>query len=154
VDSLCDNLALVGRRTGTVLLSLGLSLVVAGPVADLGGATVGPRLNLTKLKSCLSRDAFGQQDTTGTRSFSVTLPSLIDQNVNALVVLSGSEPHPSTVTTVITRGRKPSFSERFANIRIDAYVFHENGVKPLPKAMASLTHEVVKDIGSCVATSH
>ena len=96
----------------------------------------------------------GLPDTTGVRSKAFSYGVDLDPNVVALVVVSGTNPHPGITTSMLTRGRKPFMTKRFANLRIDAYVFHRNGVMPVPHAMASAARMVTKTVNLCVAVSH
>lgn len=137
-------------RIAVTLLALVALAFPAAAVSQTGGV---PSLKLARLKSCLKADAYGLQNDIGVRSTTYAFVTDLDPNVNALIVLSGHNPNPNTVTRIVTGGRKPVISQRFANIRIDAYVFFRNGVRPLPKAITSLTHEVIGDVRTCVAAA-
>jgi hypothetical protein len=143
-------LSVVGATMGC-LLSLGLVEESAFGAVSRTSA-VGPPLKTAKLTSCFQRYA-GLPEGSGIRSMAFDFATDLDPNVDGFVVVSGRNPHPSTATAIIIGGRKPLMTWRFANVRIDAYVFHKNGIAPAPHAMASLQHEVIRDVNTCAATS-
>ena len=136
----------------TVGVALGLLLLV-GVLAISSNASVGPRLSLIKLRTCLSGD--GQEDV-GVRSFGYTVYGRLDDNAVELIVVSGHNPRPGRITAILTTGRKPRSRVAFANVVITAFgpfVHDSPGFKRPPKTLTQLIHDVDGDIATCVARS-
>lgn len=107
---------------------------------------------VSKLKACLQLHG-GLPDSGGVRSTGFSYGVDQDPQVGALIVVSGSNPRPSLSTGIVTIGRKPVLVRRFSKVLIDGYVFHRNGVKPLPGAMTAATKMVSTITTKCVASS-
>jgi hypothetical protein len=130
---------------------LGLLLCLA-VLAVASGATVGPHLRLSDLRTCLSGD--GQEDSSGLRSFSYTVNSRLDANVIELIVVSGPNPRPGRIEAILASGRKPRTRASFANVVITSYgPISPRGSKPSSKVVRQLIHDVSGDIARCVAQS-
>jgi hypothetical protein len=129
------------RWIGTVCL-----LALAG--AAVASATTAPPLKMAKLTACFQLRG-GLPDRTGIRSTAFSYGVDQDPSVVALVVLSGKNPRPSVPTAIVTKNRKPVLTKLFANVRINAYVFHRNGVTPLPGAMTAATAFVSQIVTAC-----
>ncbi len=133
------------RRVGAVSL-----LAVVG--TNVSSAATGPPLKTAKLSACLQLRG-GLPDKTGVRSTAFSYGVDQDPNVVALVVMSGKNPRPVVTTSILTKGRKPFLTKLFANVRLDAYVFHRNGVSPLPGAMAAARTFASQAITACVRSA-
>ena len=139
-----------GRLLGA---GLGLAALAAVLTCVVGAsASLGPPLNVSKLKACLQLHG-GLPDSGGLRSTGFSYGVDQDPQVGALIVVSGSNPRPSLSTGILTTGRKPVLVRRFSNVLIDVYVFHRNGVKPLPGAITAATKMVSTITAKCVASS-
>jgi hypothetical protein len=129
------------------LASLAGACACAVPVTASGR----PPLKVPKLKACLQ--LHGGLPVSGVRSAAFSYGVDQDPQVGALILVSGSNPQPSLTTRILTTGRKPVFVKRFGNVRIDGYVFHRNGVKPLPGAITAATKMVTTITTRCIASS-
>jgi hypothetical protein len=112
-----------------------------------------PRASLTKLEACVNQSGPENVDTSGLRSSAYVFASQTDANVDALVVISGHHPRPSPPTQILVSGRRPVISRTFANVSIDAYVIHRNGVAPRRGAVVALTRSVKRIVEGCAATA-
>jgi hypothetical protein len=137
------------REARFVGVAVAASALVAAAAAP---AAVGPRLSQVKLRNCILLHA-GQPDTGGVRSMGYTFAVDQDPNVVGLVLVSGANPRPSLPTKILTTGRTPLLTKRFANVRIDAFVFHRNGVKPRTGATTAMTKQVTKVVSVCTAAA-
>jgi hypothetical protein len=137
------------RKARFVGVAVAASALVAAAAAP---AAVGPPLSQAKLRNCMLLHA-GQPDIGGVRSKAYTFAINQDPNVVGLVLVSGANPRPSLPTKILTTGRTPMFTKRFADVRIDAFVFHRNGVKPRAGAMTAMTKQVTRVVSVCTVTA-